>query len=127
MFGESGPVTARRSNTAGSVLVEVLIAMSLMTIGVLAIAAGGRAVRDQAELAARRAAEALAAQQVLEHGTVGALGDSLRIDTVSIGIQRVRVRTERHEMLPGLVWIRVQADAGAGSAPWELETLRRIP
>lgn len=120
-------MTARRSNRAGSVLVEVLIAMSLMTIGVLAIAAGGRVVRDQAELAARRAAEALAAQQVLEYGTVGAPGDSSHIDTVSIGIHQVRVRIESHEVLPGLVRIRVQADADAGSGPWELETLRRIP
>ena len=115
------------SNTSGSVLVEVLIAMSLMTIGVLAIAAGGRAVRDQAELAARRAAEALAAQQVLEQGIVGIPGDSSRIDTVSIGVHQVRVRIESRDSLSGLTWIRVQADAGAGSVPWELETLRRIP
>lgn len=127
MIKESGPVPARRSQSAGSVLVEVLIAMSIMTIGVLGIVAGGRVVREQAELAARRAAEALAAQQVLEHGLVGAPGDSSRIDTVSIGVHQVRVRVERRDSLPGLVWLRVEADAGAGSVPWEMETLRTIP
>jgi len=114
-------------NAVGSVLVEILIAMSLMTIGVLALAAGGRSVRIQAELASRRAAEALAAQQVLEHGIVGTPGDSSRIDTVSIGIHLVRVRLEIRDTIPGLARIRVQADAGAGNEPWELETLRRIP
>jgi len=117
------------SNSAGSVLVELLIAMSIMTIGVLAISAGARSVRIQAELASRRAAEALAAQQVLEHEFVGAPGDSLRIsiDTVSIGVRKVRVRVESRNSLPGLTWLQVQADADAGSGPWELETLRRIP
>ena len=120
-------VANRRMNAVGSVLVEILIAMSLMTIGVLALAAGGRSVRIQAELASRRAAEALAAQQVLEHGIVGTPGDSSRIDTVSIGIHLVRVRLEIRDTIPGLARIRVLADAGAGNEPWELETLRRIP
>jgi Flp pilus assembly protein TadG len=125
----SGPVPARRSQSAGSVLVEVLIAMSIMTIGVLGIVAGGRVVREQAELAARRAAEALAAQQVLEQGLVGAPGDSSRIDidTVVIGVHRVRVRVESKDSARGLTWVRVQADADAGGVPWEIETLRRFP
>lgn len=120
-------VVERMSDAVGSILVEILIAMSLMMIGVLAIAAGGRSVRVQAELASRRAAEALAAQQVLEHGHVGAPGDSSRVETVSIGIHQVRVRVERRDSVPGLTWIRVQADADAGSVPWEVETWRRIP
>ncbi|MGW8282249.1 MAG: hypothetical protein ACWGON_03010 [Gemmatimonadota bacterium] len=98
-----------------------------MTIGILAIAAGGRSVRVQAELASRRAAEALAAQQVLEQLNVGTPPDSSRLDTVTIGIQRVRIRIESRDSFPGLVWIRIQADAGAGHVPWGLETLRRIP
>jgi hypothetical protein len=103
--------------------------MSIMTIGVLAISAGARSVRRQAELASRTAAEALAAQQVLEHVIAGAPGDSsrIRIDTVSIGVHKVRVRVESRNPLPGLTWLQVQADADAGSGPWELETLRRIP
>ena len=103
--------------------------MSIMTIGVLTVAAGARSVRIQAELAARRAAEALAAQQVLEQGLVGAPGDSSRIDidTVVIGIHQVRVRVESRDSVPGLIWFRVQADADAGSVPWEIETLRRFP
>jgi hypothetical protein len=98
-----------------------------MMIGVLAISAGARSVRIQAEIASRRAAEALAAQQVLEHGLAGAPGEPSRIDTVSIGVHQVRVRIERRDSLPGLVWLRVEADAGAGSVPWEMETLRTIP
>ncbi len=125
--GKTGPTAKRKPDATGSVLVELLISMSIMTIGVLAIAAGGRAVRIQAELASRRAAEVLAAQQVLEHGIVGTPGDSSRIDTVSIGIHQVRVRIETRDSFPGLAWVRVQADAGAGSVPWELETLRRLP
>lgn len=125
--GETGSAAKRKPDAAGSVLVELLISLSIMTIGVLAIAAGGRAVRIQAELASRRAAEALAAQQVLEYGIVGTPGDSSRIDTVSIGIHQVRVRVETRDSFPGLAWVRVQADAGAGSVPWELETLRRLP
>ncbi len=115
------------SVSAGSVLVELIMSMSIITIGVLSIVAGGRSVRAQAELAARRAAEALAAQQVLEHEAVGTLRDSSRVDTVTIGIQQVRIRIERRDSFPGLEWIRVEADAGAGQVPWELETLRRIP
>jgi len=125
--GQAGPTAKRKPAAAGSVLVELLISMSIMTIGVMAIAAGGRAVRIQAELASRRAAEALAAQQVLEHGIVGTPGDSSRTDTLSIGIHQVRVRIEIRDSFPGLAWVRVQADAGAGSVPWELETLRRLP
>lgn len=125
--GKAGQLARRMSNTSGSVLVEVLMSLSIMTIGILAVAAGGRVVRNQAELASRRAAEALAAQQVLEQGIVGIPGDSSRIDTVSIGVHQVRVRIESRDSLSGLTWIRVQADAGAGSVPWELETLRRIP
>lgn len=125
--GKTGPLVKRKPDAAGSVLVELLISLSIMTIGVLAIAAGGRAVRIQAELASRRAAEALAAQQVLEHRLVGTPGDSSGVDTVSIGIHRVQVRIEARDSLPGLTWVRVQADAGAGTVPWELVTFRRIP
>ena len=42
-----------------------------------------------------------------------------------IGIREVQVRIETRDSLPGLTWIRVQAEAGAGTEPWELETLRR--
>lgn len=101
--------------------------MSILTIGILSIAAGGRSVRVQAELAARRAAEALAAQQVLEHMDVGQPLDSSRVDTLTIGIRQVRIRIESRDSFPGLVWIRIQADAGAGQHPWGVETLRRIP
>jgi hypothetical protein len=100
-----------------------------MTIGVLTVSAGARSVRIQAELASRRAAEALAAQQVLEQGLVGAPGDSTRIDidTVVIGVHRVRVRVESKDLAPGLTWFGVRADADAGGVPWEIETLRRFP
>jgi len=119
--------TNQRPGPTGSAIIEVLISMSIMTIGIFSIVAGGRSVRTQAELASRRAAEALAAQQVLEHLDVGAPPDSSRVDTVTIGIQRVRIRIETRDSFPGLVWIRIQADAGAGHVPWGLETLRRIP
>lgn len=125
MFGTDQMAT-RASDSSGSMLVELLIAMSVMTIGVLAVSAGGRSVRIQAELASRRAAEALAAQQVLEHGVVGAPGGPPRTDTVSIGIHEVRVQIESRDSMPGLVRLRVEADADAGGVPWEVETLRAI-
>ena len=115
-----GPLDSR-----GSTLVELLICLSVITIGVLAAVGGGLAVRRHAEQASRRAAEALAAQQVLETWSIGASADPAWIDTLRIGVREVQVRIETRDSLPGLVRIRVQAEAGAGTEPWELETLRR--
>ncbi len=101
--------------------------MSILTIGVLTAVGGGRAVRRQAELASRRAAEALAAQQVLELRDAGrsvTSADTAWTDTVWIGLREVRVRVETQHTLPGLTRIHVTSDAGTGTKPWELETLR---
>jgi hypothetical protein len=108
-------------------LVELLISLSILGIAVIGVVAGSRAARMQAELASRRAAEALAAQQVLELNRVWVPGDSPTFDTVRIGVHAVEVRTEVVDSLPGLVWLRVRADAGAGRFPWRLESARRIP
>ena len=122
------PVDVERAQTSrGSILTEVLISLSIMGIAVLGVAAGGRATRLQAELASRRAAEALAAQQVLEQRVVWGSDDSPAFDTVKIGVHDVTVRTDVSDSLPGLVWLRVQADAGAGRYSWQLESARRIP
>lgn len=109
----------------GSTLIELLICMSMLTLGLLSVVGGSLAVRRHAEQASRRAAEALAAQQVLETWSIGASADSVRIDTVWIGVREVQVRIETRDSLPGLAWIRVQAEAGTGTEPWELEALRR--
>ncbi|MCL7990731.1 MAG: hypothetical protein M8840_06295 [marine benthic group bacterium] len=112
---------------AGSILAEVLISLSILGIAVIGVAAGSRAARLQAELASRRAAEALAAQQVLERQDMWTSDHSPVIDTVRIGVHDVKIRTEVRDSLPGLVWLRVQADAGAGRHSWQLESARRIP
>jgi hypothetical protein len=111
----------------GSVLVELLISLSIFGIGLIGVAAGSRAARMQAQLASRRAAEALAAQQVLETNIAWVSGLSPRFDTVSIGVFAVEVRTEAIDSLPGLVWLRVRASAGTGRSPWQLQSARRIP
>jgi len=121
-------LSARRSrsgNAQGSALVEILISLSLIAIGVVGLLSGNRAIRTQAELASRRAAEALAAQQVLEQWYIWAPHDSTSVDTVAIGVRIVEVSTQLSELRPGLVRVQVSADAGAGAAPLRLKTVRR--
>ena len=111
----------------GSTLAELLISLSILAIAVIGVAAGSRAARLQAELASRRAAEALAAQQVLERKTMWDPAESPVFDTVRIGVHDVEIRTDVRDTLPGIVWLRVQTDAGAGRSSWQLESARRIP
>ncbi len=126
-----GPRSAAQTSigpsTAGSALAELLISLSILAIAVIGVAAGSRAARLQAELASRRAAEALAAQQVLECKTMWDPAESPVFDTVRIGVHDVEIRTDVRDTLPGIVWLRVQADAGAGRYSWQLESARRIP
>lgn len=116
---------ARARHMSGAALVELLISMSILTIGILGLLSGGRGIRQRASLAASRAAEALAAQQVLERNVVGDSGDSLHVDTIAIGVHEVVVRTEVRDSFPGLVWVDVIAHSGSGTTPWRLETARR--
>ena len=106
-------------------MAELLISLSILTIGVVGLLSGNRAVRLQASLAAGRAAEALAAQQVLERRDVATSGDSVRVDTIRIGAREVVVRAELRDSFPGVAWVRVVARSGSGTAPWRLETARR--
>lgn len=124
-FGDVAVGKFRPPDARGSALVEVLISLSILAIGIIGVLSGSRAVRMQAELASRRAVEALAAQQVLDHRHVWAPDDSVSVDTVSVGVHVVEVRTEVSEWRPGLVRVMVSADAGAGAAPWRLVTARR--
>jgi len=110
---------------SGAALVELLISMSILTIGVLGLLSGSRGTRRQASLAASRAAEALAAQQVLERNDIGISGDSLQVDTIAIGVIQVEVRTVVRDSFPGMVWIDVVAQSESGTTPWRLETARR--
>jgi len=96
-----------------------------MTIGVLSVAVAALSVRTQAGLAAGLAAEALAAQQVLERRGMGISGDSVWVDTIRIGVRDVVVRAEVRDSLPGVAWVRIAARSGAGTTPWRLETARR--
>ena len=119
--------TVNASTPTGSTLAEVLISLSILAIAVIGVAAGSRAARLQAELASRRAAEALAAQQVLETKTIWDPAESPVLDTVRVGVHDVEIRTDVRDSLPGLMWLRVRADAGAGRYPWQLESARWIP
>ena len=118
-------VQARATDLSGAALAELLISLSILTIGVLGLLSGSRAARMQASLAAGRAAEALAAQQVLERRDIGVSGDSVWVDTIRIGVRDVVVRAEMRDSLPGVAWLRVEASSGSGPAPWRLETARR--
>jgi Tfp pilus assembly protein PilV len=110
---------------SGAALAELLISLSILTIGVLGLLSGSRAARLQASLAADRAAEALAAQQVLERRAIGVSSDSAWVDTVRIGVREVVVRAELRDSFPGVAWLHVEAISGSGSVPWRLETARR--
>lgn len=116
---------AHARHMSGAALVELLISMSILTIGVLGLLSGSRGTRRQASLAASRAAEALAAQQVLERNDIGISGDSLQVDTIAIGVIQVEVRTVVRDSFPGMVWIDVVAQSESGTTPWRLETARR--
>ena len=117
-------VRTHAEDLSGVALAEVLISLSILTIGVIGLLSGNRAARLQADLAASRAAEALAAQQVLERRGMGLSGDSAWVDTVRIGVREVVVRAESRDSFPGVAWVRVTADSGSGTAPWRLETAR---
>jgi hypothetical protein len=105
----------------------VLISLSILGIAVVGVTSGSRASRLQAELASRRAAEALAAQQVLESKLIWGSEHSPVFDTVRIGVHDVAVRIDVRDSTPGLAWLRVRSDAGGGSVPWQVESARRIP
>lgn len=117
----------RNGSREGSALVEVLISLSILGIAVVGVTSGSRASRLQAELASRRAAEALAAQQVLESKLIWGSEHSPVFDTVRIGVHDVAVRIDVRDSTPGLAWLRVRSDAGGGSVPWQVESARRIP
>lgn len=123
--GRRSVVPARATDLSGAALAELLISLSILTIGVLGLLSGSRATRLQARLAADRAAEALAAQQVLERRGIGISGDSVWVETIRIGVREVMVRAEVRDSFAGVAWVRVVASSGSGSAPWTLETARR--
>jgi hypothetical protein len=110
---------------AGHALLEVLISLSILVIGVLGMLFGSRGVRQQADLASRLTAEALAAQQVLERKVMWESGESTLVDTVSVGSRSVSVIVRVRDTVPGIAWLLVSSDAGSGRTPWRLETARR--
>jgi Tfp pilus assembly protein PilV len=108
-------------------LLEVLISLSVMVIGVLAVLGLLVTARRDAEMAAHHAALALAARQVLELHTVGRGPDLPWELTLPVGAHRVRVTLEAESASAELLRLRCVAREEAGGGDWIVETLSAGP
>ncbi|MDT8435447.1 MAG: prepilin-type N-terminal cleavage/methylation domain-containing protein [Gemmatimonadota bacterium] len=125
--GAVGERSGTGGPTRGATLVELLISLSILTIGVLAAATVISTGRRQAESAARRGAEALAARQVLEHLLVESPGSTAEAGEVDIGGRRVRVVVDTMPDAGGLRRLRARARMGEAATDWPVEVLVPSP
>ncbi len=106
---------------------EALISLSILAIGVLGALGLLSASRREAELAARRGAEALAAQQVLERFMAGPAPDSALVARPVVSGRRIDVTIRVLPLAPGLVRLKAEARDAAAGRPLVVETIRRVP
>ncbi len=111
----------------GASLLEALISLTIMAIGILAVLSLLVTARRDAEVAADRAAFALAARQMLENRIAG-WAPVLPVDrVVPVGVHRVRVTLEAETASAGLLRLRSRTRDPGGDDRWILETLEAGP
>jgi hypothetical protein len=121
-----GPGSGAESGR-GSALIEILISLSILTIGVFAIVGLLGSARRSAEAAAGSAAAALAAQQVLETSLAGRGPGAPYAGDVPVGVHRVRVTLVAEPAASGLIRLRAHAVDRGSRRAWDVETLRAGP